>query len=75
MIIDDILVALEAFEAHGRSARSVFLGNMRMKALQEVTATYRAAVASKEGLTTTFLGLQVKEGDFPSDYIGFSVEA
>ncbi|MDQ9170639.1 hypothetical protein Q8A64_09475 [Oxalobacteraceae bacterium R-40] len=74
VIIDDILEALEAFEAHGKPAKSVFLGAQRMEQLQQVTAAYRAAVAPEELITATFLGLPVKEGDFPADYIGFGIK-
>jgi hypothetical protein len=71
VIIDDIVEALEAFEAYGRPARSVFLGSVRMQQLQQVTAAYRSVVAPEEVTTKSFLGLPVKEGDFPPDYIGF----
>lgn len=72
MIIDDILEALEAFEAHGQPAKSVFLGSQRMHQLQQVTAAYRSVVAPEEDSPSNFLGLPIKEGDFPPDYIGFS---
>lgn len=75
MIIDDIFEALETFEAYGRPAGTVFLGSHRMQQLQQVTAAYRSVVAPEEVLTTSFLGLPVKEGDFPPDYIGFGVNA
>jgi hypothetical protein len=74
MIIDDILEALEAFESHGKPAKTVFLGAERMQQLQVVTAAYRSAVAPDEVMTSTFLGLPIKEGDFPPNYIGFLAE-
>ncbi len=74
MIIDDILEALHAFESHGRPAKSVFLGRRRMQQLQKAAAAYRSVMMSDEVPANTFLGLPVKAGDFPPDYIGFTGE-
>lgn len=75
MIIDDILEALNAFESHGEEAKSVFLGSQRMRQLQRLTAAYRSVMAHDEQDTDTFLGLPVKVGDFPPDYIGFTTKS
>lgn len=75
VIIDEILEALQAFESNGHAAQSVFLGPQRVQQLRRVSAAYRSVVATEEEDTDTFLGLPVKVGDFPPDYIGFNAKS
>ena len=72
VIIDEILVALDAFEAYGKPAKAIFLGAERIRQVRYVTAAYRAAVGPDEEETDSFLGLPIRAGDFPPDYIGFA---
>lgn len=72
MIIDELLTALDDFESRGKPAKAIFVGSERMQQIRQVMKNYRAAVAAQESNADTFLGLPVRGGDFPPQYIGFA---
>jgi hypothetical protein len=74
MIIIRIAEALLAYEAHGKRASVIFLGEACLRELEAEMAKHGQIPSDDSELLFTVDDRPIRTGDFPADYIGFRAD-